>query len=119
MVFVVALAVAVGAFVAPTRTGPVGRWLKSKRLTAGSAFVFVAGAVLVGGLSHLFADTLSAPDIAQPLEPFRPFFEKPWSIDVIYDDSSWWNVGLLTVAVLLHLVIAFATEPLEHRYRIA
>ncbi|PSP82483.1 hypothetical protein BRC83_09290 [Halobacteriales archaeon QS_1_68_17] len=80
--------------------------------------VFAFGAFLLGGLSHLFADMLSAPDIAQPIEPFWPFLTKPWSVDLLWYNSPWWNAGLLAVAVLLHVAVAYAVEPFQHSYRI-
>jgi hypothetical protein len=117
VLFVVVLSVVVGAVVAGLFTRRVDRWLQSERFTPGSLFVFTTGGFLVGGLSHLFADMLSAPDIASPIEPFWPFFDKPWAVDVIWYNSPWWNVGLLTVAVLLHVGLAVITEPVEHPYR--
>ena len=72
-----------------------------------SLFVFTVAGLFVGGSSHLFADMLSAPDIAPPVEPFWPFFDKPWSVDVLWYNSVWWNLGLLSVAVVLHLALAY------------
>lgn len=118
VVFVAAISVIVGAIAAAVLTRPLDRWLGYERFDAGSMFAFTTGAVLLGGLSHLFADMLSAPDIATPIEPFWPIMDKPWSIDVIFYNSPWWNIGLLTVAVLLHSAIAYSVKPREHNYRI-
>ncbi|WP_227738932.1 hypothetical protein [Halorientalis pallida] len=63
------VSLAVGAVVA-TQRRPLDRWLWREPVTPRVSFGFVALAVLIGGLSHLFADVLSSPDIAQPLEPF-------------------------------------------------
>lgn len=118
VVFVVLSSVLIGAIVAPALSGPIDNRLDGDRFDTGSLFAFVFAAVLVGGLSHLFADVLSAPDIAQTIEPFWPFFDKPWSIDLIWYNSPWWNVGLLTAAVLIHLVLAYTSDTVEHPYRI-
>lgn len=117
VVFVLGLGIAVGAVVAATLTGPIDRWLRNERFTTSSLFVFAAGGIVIGGLSHLFADMLSAPDIATPIEPFWPFFDKPWSVDVIWYNDPLWNVGLLTVAIFLHAAIAFLVDPVDHPYR--
>lgn len=113
VVFVVLSSLVVGALVAVTLARPIDRWLGSDRFDARDLFVFAAGAMLLGGLSHLFTDMLSAPDIAQPIEPFWPVYQKPWSVDLIWYNSPWWNAGLLTVAVLLHLGLAYLSDPVE------
>lgn len=118
VVFVLAVSVLAGVIAAATLTKPVNRWLGRHQVDAGSLFMFTAGAFLLGGLSHLFMDILSAPDLAQPIEPFWPLFDKPWALDVIWYTSPLWNLGLLTVAVLLHLTIGYVAEPFEHPYRL-
>jgi membrane-bound metal-dependent hydrolase YbcI (DUF457 family) len=80
---------------------------KGYRTAPGGLFLFAAGGMFLGGMSHIFGDTLSAPDIAQPIEPYWPFFDKPYTIDVIWYSSPWWNVGLLAVAIALHAVLAY------------
>lgn len=77
-------------------------WLSEREV-----YAFVAGGLLLGGLAHLFADLLSAPDGSQRLEPFWPFLDKPISVDVIYYADPKWNVGLLAAAVAIHLALAF------------
>lgn len=67
-----------------------------------SAFKFTTAAFLVGGVSHLFADTLSAPDIAPPIKPLLPFSHATAGIDVVYYDAAWVNFGLLGVALVAH-----------------
>lgn len=96
------------------------QWVKSEhyQISNWALFVFVAGAFLLGGLSHLFVDMLSAPDIAKPVEPFWPLFDKPWSIDLIWYNSPWWNAGLLLVASLLHLGLGYLDIQIEHPYQI-
>lgn len=114
VVFVVLSSLFIGAVVVTTLRSPIERCLGSDRFDTSSLFVFVFGALLLGGLSHLFGDSLSAPDIAQQIEPFWPFFDKPYSIDVIWYNSPWWNVGLLAVAIGIHLFVAYISESIEH-----
>lgn len=71
-----------------------------------TVFVFATAGFLTGGLSHIFADLLSAPDIASPLEPLWPLYDKPIIVDVIYYDSVFWNFELLAVAIVVHLALA-------------
>ena len=95
------------------------RWIRSEQLRTETVFVFATAGLLVGGLSHLFADVLSAPDIAPPLAPLWPLYAQPIVVDVIYYDSPWWNFGLFGVAVALHLGLArLEAAPAEHRHRI-
>ena len=96
------------------------QWLEGEHelLSKWGLYAFTTGAFLLGGFSHLFADMLSAPDIAKPVEPFWPLVAKPWSVDLIWYNSPWWNAGLLTAAGALHLVVAYAATPLGHRYRL-
>ncbi|MFC4247730.1 metal-dependent hydrolase [Natribaculum luteum] len=121
LLFVVLLST-LGGFVA-------ARWLtdyfnthsriRSTDIASETVFVFATTGLLVGGTSHLFADVLSAPDIAPPLSPFWPFYPEPVIVDVIYYDSPLWNFGLIGVALAVHLVLArHEGVPLETRYRI-
>jgi len=118
VVFVVAVSLAAGGLVAAAFAGPLGRWVPGDRYTSDHSFALAFLAVLVGGCSHLFADMLSAPDIAQPIEPFWPLFDKPVAFELIWYNAPLWNVGLFIVAVLIHLVLASIIEPLDHPYRI-
>lgn len=114
VVFVAAVSVAFGAVTATAFDRRPGRWLRGRRVSLERPFVFASAAVLVGGLSHLFADMLSAPDIAQPIEPFWPLFDKPVSLDVLWYDDPLWNAGLLTAAVLLHVGLVRIVDPFGH-----
>ncbi|WP_158057128.1 metal-dependent hydrolase [Halorussus halophilus] len=82
----------------PRRTTP--RAVKSVEPL--SAFKFTTAAFLVGGVSHLFADILSAPDIAPPIKPLMPFSYATLGIDVVYYDGVFVNFGLLVVALVAH-----------------
>ena len=94
-------------------------WIRSTAITRETVFVFATGGLLTGGVSHLFADVLSAPDIAAPLSPFWPFYTEPVIVDVIYYGSPIWNFGLLAVGSSIHFVLArYESYPLDTRYRI-
>lgn len=94
------------------------RWVRSAAIPRGTVFVFAAAGLLAGGVSHVFADVLSAPDVAAPLSPFWPVYPEPVVVDVLYYDSPVWNFGLLAVAVALHLLLArYGGYPVETRYR--
>lgn len=122
VVFVTVVALGAGAVAEYGLRSWVDRiWFRRRgiAISTGTTYVFIAGGFLLGGLSHLFADMLSAPDIAEPLEPLWPIFDKPVSVDVIWYSSFWWNVGLLTVAVLLHLVLAYAEVAVDHPFQVS
>ncbi len=91
-------------------------WLTERGYTVPrwALFAFVFGGLLLGGFSHLFADMLSAPDVAAPVEPFWPLFDKPWSVDLIWYNSSWWNAGLLAVGLSIHALAAYADRSAAH-----
>jgi len=121
ILFVVTVGVVAGAVVEYGLKSWFERaWLRSEghTISTGALFVFVAGALVPGGFSHLFADMLSAPDIAPPVNPFWPVFSKPWSVDVAWYNSPWWNRGLLAVAATLHLLVGYLDFDVDHPYHI-
>jgi membrane-bound metal-dependent hydrolase YbcI (DUF457 family) len=118
VLFAVVAALVGGTLVALLLSRPVDEWVEGERFDRSSLFVFSTLAFLLGGLSHVFADMLSAPDISTPIEPFWPFFEKPWSVDLVWYDAWWINAGFITVMIVVHIVLTYATTPSEHRYRI-
>jgi len=74
-------------------------------------YAFSTGALLVGGLSHVFMDMLSNSQAGQPVNPFWPFFGKPFHLYVIHHFSApIWNGFLLLGALTVHLVL-FTLEP--------
>ncbi|WP_459192039.1 metal-dependent hydrolase [Halosimplex sp. J119] len=107
VVFVAAISVVAGAIVAATLTDRVDDWT-TQRFGAKRTFLFATVAFAVGGLSHVFADMLSAPDISTPIEPLWPFVHGSWGVDVLYYNNPWWNVGFLSLMVVVHLAVAYS-----------
>lgn len=101
--FVVAVSLVVGVLGASTVLPYLRRWGWLPEGEIRNDRVFVVVAVMVGGLSHLFADMLSAPDIAEPIEPFWPVTVRSVSVDVFYYNSRVVNLGLLVVGIAAHL----------------
>ena len=61
--------------------------------------------VWVAGLSHLFADMLSAPDVASRIEPFWPLYNgSVVLIDVLWYKSWWATWGLLILGIAVNVV---------------
>ena len=121
LLFVILVSVIVGAAAAKWLTDRFNahRWIRSTEIATETVFVFATAGLFLGGTSHLFADVLSAPDIAAPLSPFWPLYPKPVIVDVIYYNSPIWNFGLFAVAIALHVALArHELAPLETRYRI-
>ncbi|WP_276271562.1 metal-dependent hydrolase [Haloarcula litorea] len=79
------------------------RWLSppvaARSARVGSVVVWVAG------LAHVFADMLSAPDIAQAVEPFWPVYRQSLGFDVVWYNNPWANWGLLAAGVGIHAVL--------------
>lgn len=67
-----------------------------------SVFAFCAAAFGVGAGSHLLADALSAPDVAQPIVPLWPAAGIEVGLDLLYFSSPYSNFGLLAVGVAAH-----------------
>ena len=118
VVFLAAASLVAAALFAALFGGRLDSWLRSERFDRTGTFVYLLAAFLLGTMSHLFADMLSAPDISTPIEPFWPFFDKPWSVDVVWYDATWINLGFLVAMVITHAVLAYVTTPADHRYRL-
>ncbi|ELZ22286.1 N-acetyltransferase GCN5 [Halosimplex carlsbadense 2-9-1] len=118
VVFVVAAALVLGALAAWLLTDRVDRWVNHEHFDSSSMFVFATAAVLVGGLSHVFADMLSAPDISTPIEPLWPVVDGSWGLDLIWYNNPLWNVVFLAVMLLAHGVLAYSAFKIDHPYRI-
>ncbi|WP_226012128.1 metal-dependent hydrolase [Halomicrobium salinisoli] len=85
------------------RTLGGSEWFPAEAADDAAAFGFLA--VWIPGMSHLFADVLSAPDIAQAIEPFWPLYRQSLGIDVVWYNNPWFNWGLLVAGVALHLAL--------------
>lgn len=113
VVFVVGLSVIGGTISAMVFASTLRTWwLRSEDhpVSGETVSLFVIGGLLLGGFSHLFADMLSAPDVAPPIKPLWPLVSEPISLDVIYYSSVWWNLGLMIVATVTHLLWRLSTS---------
>ncbi len=118
VLFATVVSLVASAIIAGLFTARIDDWIESEQFDASRLFVFSFFGLLAGGLSHLVADTLSAPDISTPIEPFWPFFAAPWSIDLVWYNAAWINVGFLSVMVVVHLGLAYLTTAAENRHRL-
>lgn len=66
------------------------------------------GIVWVTCLSHVFADILSAPDIASRIEPLWPLVDGPVvMVDLVWYNSPYVNWGLLLGGLALNAALAY------------
>lgn len=84
------------------------RWFTPDTTTAAAVVGFAM--VWVPGISHLFADILSAPDISQAIEPFWPVYRQSLGIDVVWYNNPWFNRGLLLTGLLLNFALYFVSR---------
>ncbi|MFC7044542.1 metal-dependent hydrolase [Halobacteriaceae archaeon GCM10025711] len=68
----------------------------------GSSYRFGFFAVWTAGLAHVFADMLSAPDIAEAVEPLWPLYRQSMGLDLVWYNNPWFNWGLLVAGVLVN-----------------
>jgi hypothetical protein len=94
--------------------GPVVGWVLNKTLggsdwfseqAADNATGFGFVMVWIAGLGHLSADILSAPDIADSIEPFWPIYQQSLGIDVVWYNNPWANWGLLAAGILINVAL--------------
>ncbi|AHG04053.1 metal-dependent hydrolase [Halobacterium sp. DL1] len=76
--------------------------------TAWDAYSFGFVMVWVAGLAHIFADMLSAPDIAEATEPFWPLYQQSLGIDIVWYNNPWFNWGLLVAGVVLNVALYYS-----------
>lgn len=120
VVFVLGFAVVAGFLLTAVLSPLLRRWWQTSEgedVNRETIYAFVVGGLTLGGLGHLLADAL-ASDWAEPIEPFWPIFQTSIEIGVVSYDSIWVNLGLLIIAVGLHLpLVATDVFPLETRFR--
>lgn len=92
--------------------GPILGWILDAALDDSEWFAEAAEnrslqvgfiAVWVAGLSHIFADMLSAPDIAEAIEPLWPIYQQSLGIDLVWYNATWFNWGAFIVGLLINV----------------
>lgn len=96
--------------------GPLVGWLLKRTIGGSEWFVpeverqatsFGFLMVWIAGLSHIFADILSAPDIAEAIEPFWPLYQQSVGIDIVWYNNPWFNWGLLLIGIGLNAALYY------------
>lgn len=115
------LAVVVGPLVGWIFEQVIEKTGRPDRSVARHAVVIGIAGVWVTGISHLFADILSAPDASTVIEPLWPLVTGPLvSIDVLYYQSVWARWGLLVLGLGANVAAWYATrEPAPERRDVA
>ncbi|GAA0511758.1 LexA-binding, inner membrane-associated putative hydrolase [Halorubrum aquaticum] len=75
-------------------------WFSPEAAAHGIRFGFLA--VWIPGLAHVFADMLSAPDIADSIEPLWPVYHGSIGVDLVWYNDPVVNWGLLVAGVLVN-----------------
>ncbi|WP_123623578.1 metal-dependent hydrolase [Halorubrum sp. CSM-61] len=83
------------------KIGDETAWLSPQAVDNSVRLGFLA--VWIPGIAHLFADILSAPDIADSIEPFWPVYPSSLGIDVVWYNDPLANWGLLAAGVLVNV----------------
>jgi len=118
VLFVAIMSVVGAVIIAGLFTDRIDEWIESERFDRRRLFVFSFLGLLSGGLSHVFADMLSAPDVSTPIEPLWPVVQGSWGIDLVWYDANWINTWFLLVMIVVHLAVAYLTTPADHRPRL-
>ncbi|MFC7082215.1 metal-dependent hydrolase [Halorussus caseinilyticus] len=84
-------------------------WFSEAAERSALAFGFVM--VFVAGTAHVFADMLSAPDIAEAVEPFWPIYQQSLGIDVVWYNNPWFNWGLLVAGIAVNVGLYYWQKP--------
>jgi len=118
VVFVTVAALVGAAIVAAPLPGRVEDRTESERVNRSRLFAVSFPALLAGGLSHVFADMLSAPDVARSSEPPWPLVDGSRGIDLVRHNASRINVGFPAVMLIVHVGVAYLTTPAAHWHRL-
>lgn len=120
ILFVVLVGLIAGLVAVAVIRPTLKRWWRlteDETIQRGTAYLFVAGGFILGGLSHLVGDML-AGDSYEPIEPLWPVIGTEVEFPIAHYTSPWLNGILLVVAIVLHLaVVSSGLFPVEHRYR--
>ena len=85
------------------------KWLSAR--AADRAVPLGVVVVFVTGLSHLFADMLSAPDTATRIEPLWPLVKGPIVyMDVLYYKSFWATTALFVAGLAFNVAFWYLTH---------
>ena len=91
------------------RIGEHSEWFSVRAREHATPMGFLA--VWIPGLSHLFADMLSAPDISTPIEPFWPILNGSFVLVDVFWYTSWWATwGLLVLGILVNVAAWYVTD---------
>lgn len=118
VLFVIVTSLVGAAIVAALFTSRIDRWIDSEVFDRSRVFAFSFLGLLAGGLSHVVADMLSAPDISTPIEPLWPLVDGSWGLDLVWYNARWINAGFLVVMVGVHFVVAYLTTSSDTRHRL-
>lgn len=118
VLFVTAASLVGGAVIAALFAERFDDWIGSEESDRHHLFLFAFLGLLAGGLSHVFADMLSAPDISTPIEPLWPLVDGSWGLDLVWYNAKWINFGFLLLLLVVHAAVAYLTTPADHRHRL-
>lgn len=76
-------------------------WLSPEAAARSVRFGFLA--VWIPGLAHVFADMLSAPDLADSIEPLWPIYQGSIGVDLVWYNNPVVNLGLLVAGVVVNV----------------
>ena len=107
--------------------GPIVGWIL-KRVLGGSKWLSAAAvdrayllgflAVWIPGLSHVFADMLSAPDTSTRIEPLWPLVDGPVVyMDVLFYQSFWATIGLFVLGLAANVAFYYWSDQNEGNKR--
>lgn len=93
----------VAVLAAPTTVRQWSPWIDSPAVPLGYVFAFAVAGLFLGGVVHVVFDMLSTSTRGLVVNPFWPFFQKPFSVYLITSFSEpRWNAVPFTVAVVSH-----------------
>lgn len=91
------------------RIGADSEWFSARARERSAVLGFIA--VWVAGLSHLFADMLSAPDVSTPIEPLWPLVDgRILAIDVLWYKSFWATWALFGLGLAANVAAWYWTD---------